>query len=157
MEVDLTKFRKEVTAPFSGQRFIIRRVRFKEFITQVGGLPLPLNATVQATLNQLREKMSSGDDSDVDDRITRFYVSKGVVEPRVWMEDPEQCPSGAVCYTDLGSDLDFLASEVIQYSNEVASLKAMDNFFRGPGAGVAGPDGETIRPEAIEPAAESNS
>ena len=152
MDVDLTKFRKEVTAPFSGQQFTIRRVRFKEFILQVGGLPVPMNGTVQDALAQLREKMTTDNDPAVEERLTRFYVSKGVVAPRVWEGDAARCPPDAVCYDDLGSDVDFLASEVIQYSNEVTSLKGMDNFFRGPGTGAAGLDGQEIRPAPLDPA-----
>lgn len=153
MEVDRSKFRREVVAPLSGQQFTIRRVRFKEFLTQVGGLPLALNATVKDALDKLRDRMASDPDPTADDRITKFYISKGVVEPQVWFDDPGQCPATAVLGDDLGSDLDFLASEIIQYSSEVSSLKGMENFFRGTGAGAPGPDGQEVRPAAVDAAA----
>lgn len=149
-EIDRSKFRKEIIGPFSGQKFIIRRVRFKEFMTQVGGLPLQASTTVQAVIDQLKEKSQSGDGADTEDKITRFYASKGVIEPKIWFDAEADCPADCLYYADLGGDLDHVVSEVINFSHEMTGLKDMENFFRGAGAGAPGPDGQTIQPAAIE-------
>ena len=154
--IEIVGFRKEVIGPFSGQKFSIRRVRFKEFITTIGGLPLPISSTVQEVLGQLKEKTQAGD-IETEDRITRFYVSKGIVEPKIWFDAGQDCPSDCIYYEDLGSDLDYLAGEIIQFSHEMAGLKEMEKFFRESGAGAPGPNGQAVWTEAIEPVASTDS
>ena len=145
IEVDKSKFRKEITGPFTGQSYSIRRVRFKEFILEIGGLPLPLSKEVQTVLQDLRDKAEKGD-RQTEDRTTRFYISRGVVEPRIWFGPEGECPADQVYWEDLGGELDWLTVQIINYSQDVQLKTAqdMEKFFREPGAGAAGPDGEEV-------------
>ena len=147
-EIDKTLFQKEVNVPLSGQKFLIRRVRFKEFIQQLGGLPLAVNPTVQDIISQLEEK-SKNNDTAAEDKVLRFYVERGVVMPKVWFGDDAICPEDQIYFGDLGSDLDILAGEIIAYSG-AAALKNMDNFFREPGAGAGGPNGTPLQPAPVK-------
>ena len=156
MEVDRSKFRQTVLLPFSGQEVVIRRVRQKEFIEQIGGLALPMNLTVQEALEQLRDKISEkiDKDPDLENKIQRFYISRGAVEPKVWLGPVEECPADSIPFDDLGGDADHLAAAIVTYSNEVSSLKSMEKFFRESGATRApAPDGEDVRTEAEQPTA----
>lgn len=150
MEIDKTKFRKEITAPFTGQTFTIRRVRFVEFMSEVGGLSLPTATAVQDLLSDMQEKAKAGD-KHMEEKVLEFYVTKGTVEPKVWFGDEAQCPADQIYYLDLGADLDVLATEIINYSNGRA-VQSMENFFfQGAGTGDLGLDGAAVRTEAIEP------
>lgn len=147
--IDKANLRKEVVGPFTGQHFTIRRVRFKTFMLSLGGLPLPVAATVQEALKSLNERVQGGD-TNTEDKITQFYAEKGVVEPKIWFGPEENCPDGQIFFEDLGSDLDYLVSEVIGYSHELAGAKEFEKFFRGSGAGAPGPDGEEVRAETVK-------
>jgi hypothetical protein len=154
MEVDLSKFHKEVIAPFSGQVFTIRRVRLKEFMTHIGGLALPMNTTVEEAIDKLRDKIAetAEKDTELEDKIQRFYIAKGTVDPKVWTGPEEQCPPGWLSFEDLGNDVEHLAAAIVMYSNEVSSLKDVEKFFRESGATRApAPDGEDLRPAAEQP------
>ena len=151
MELDKSKFRKEVAAPFTGQTFIIRRVRFTEFMSEIGGLALPTATAVQDLLVDLQEKAKTGD-TQAEEKVLKFYVSKGTIEPRVWFGNEAECPADQIYYLDLGSDLDVLATEIINYSNGRA-IQTMESFFfqQQTGAGDPGPNGTPVRTETIEP------
>jgi len=156
IELEKERFQKEVLCPFSGQKFTIRRVRFKEFMIQIGGLPLPVATNVQEVMDKLREKTQAGD-IETENKIVRFYISRGVVEPKIWFGDEKECPAEQLYYEDLGGDLDYVAGEIIGYSHEMAGLKDMENFFRGTGARAPGPNGQTIRTETLDPDPAGNS
>ena len=151
VDIDRTKFRKEVLTPFTGQTFTIRRVRFSEFMSEIGGLALPTATAVQDMLTDLQEKAKSGD-TKAEENVLKFYVTKGTVAPKVWFGDDAECPPDQIYYLDLGSDLDVLATEIINYSNGRA-VQAMENFFFQQQTGTGDPrlDGAPIQPEAIEP------
>jgi len=151
-ELELNKFRKDVVAPFSGQRFTIRRVSIKEFLTGMGQVPMHLTKTVQEALNDLKEKAEQ--DPEAERQVTQFYLTRGVVAPKVWFGSDGECPEGQICAGDLGGDGEYLVGEIIHWSYELAGLADMERFFRGTGAGPPGPDGQEIRAEAVEPAAD---
>ena len=152
MEIDKSKFHKEVIGPFTGQHFIIRRVRLKEFMTALGTLPLTLTNTVQDILESLKERAAAGD-KETEAKVTEFYATKGLVSPKAWFGEEKDCPEDQLYFADLGGDLDYVVSEIISYSHEMAGLKDYEKFFRESGTGAAGPNGETVWPEAIEPVA----
>lgn len=151
MEIDKSKFRKTVVLPFTGQAVTFRRVRFTEFMSEIGGLALPTATAVQEMLMDLQEKAKSGD-TQAEEKVLKFYVSKGSIEPKVWFGNEAECPPDQIYYLDLGSDLDMLATEIINYSNGKA-VQGMENFFfqQQTGTGDSRLDGTEIRPEAIEP------
>jgi len=152
MDIDKTKFRKEIIVPFSGQRFLIRRVRLKEFISEVGGLGLAVSPSVQEVIAELTEKAKSGDTA-AEEKVVKFYITKGVIEPKVWFGDDAQCPEDQIYYLDMASDLDALATEIINYSNGMAIQSLENFFFQQAGTGNPRLDGAEIQPEAVEPTA----
>ena len=153
--MDKSKFHKKVIGPYTGEEFIIRRVRMKEFMTTLGTLPLATSSTVQDVLTQLQERAKQAD-SDTENRIVQFYATKGVVSPKIWFGKEEECPESQIYFEDLGSDLDYVVTEVINYSHEMVGLKQFAEFFRGAGTGDTGSDSEAVRPETIEPPPEGN-
>jgi len=150
VELDKSKFRKEIIVPFTGQRFFIRRVAFKAFMSEIGGLPLPMALAVQDVIADLQEKAKSGD-AETEAKITKFYVTRGVIEPKIWFGNEIECPADQIYYLDLGSDLDALSAEIINYSNGVAVTDMEHFFFEQTRAGAPGLNGAEVRPETVEP------
>jgi hypothetical protein len=148
--IDKTKFQKTVVAPLTGQEFLVRRVRLKEFVADLGMLPLATNGTVQDIIKGLSSKAEAGD-VGTEERITRFYAERGVISPKIWFGDETACPDDQLFYLDLGSDLDLLVQEIIAYSN---TPQRLERLFREPVAADIGLNGAEVRSEAVEPVAE---
>jgi len=151
VEVDQSLFTKEVMVPFSGQRFIIRRVRLKDFMIEIGGLSLPTSQATQEAVADFMEKAKS--DPHAEDKALRFYISRGAVSPKVWFGNEGECPADQIYYENLGSDLDALAMEIMKYSYGMAINQLEHFFFQGTGSGNPGLDGAEIRPTTVEPTA----
>jgi hypothetical protein len=151
MDIDKTKFSKTVMVPFSGQTFTIRRVRFKDFLQDLGGLALPMAEATQDVISQYMEKAKS--DPEAENKALRFYISKGTISPKVWFGEEAECPPDQIYHLDLGSDLDVLATEIMKYSYGMAMSQLENFFFQQAGTGDNGLDGTPVRPEAIEPSA----
>lgn len=155
MTVDKSKFRKELLGPFTGTQFTIRRVRLKEFMASLGTLPMATTNSVQEVLASLREKTEGGD-GETEAKITQFYASKGVIEPKLWFGAEQDCPEDSIYFEDLGGDLDYVVGEIIKFSHEMVGLAEFEKFFRGPGAGDPRLDVPEVRPAAEQPAADGS-
>lgn len=153
MTVDKSKFRKELLGPFTGTQFTIRRVRFKEFVVAMGTLPVTTTSSVQEVLASLSEK-GANDNGETEDKISQFYASKGVIEPKLWFGAEQDCPEDSIYFEDLGGDFDYVVNEVIKFSHEMVGLAEFEKFFRRPGAGDPGLDVPEVRPAAEQPAAD---
>lgn len=151
MSLDMGRFRREVYGPYSGQKFVIRKIYLRDCLLEIGALPSVLLEPVNKQLEAFREKLSNPDDRESHDKIVRFYLDKGVVEPKVWFGEEKDCPDGAICINDLGGDRDYLVNQITEYSFDLRGLREFADFFRGTVAEPAGPDGTEIRTEAIEP------
>ena len=115
--IEKWRFQKTITAPFSGQRFIIRRVRFIDYMTEVGGFAVSSLDELQESVEKLRAK--SGD-SVMEEKTTRFYLSRGVISPRVWFGDETECPEDQISYADISADVGSIVTEIAAYSTSVA-------------------------------------
>lgn len=151
MEIDKSIFSKEIMVPFSGQKFTIQRVRFKDFMRALGGMALPMAEATQDAIAQFMEKTKA--DPEAEEKALRFYVSRGVIEPKVWFGEEAECPPDQIYHARLGSDLDVLATEIMKYSYGMAMAQLENFFFQQTGTGNSRLDGAEIRPEAVEPAA----
>ena len=114
--IELWRFQKTITAPFSGQRFTIRRVRFIDYMAELGFAVSSLDE-LQTAVEELRTKTS---DKDLEEKTTRFYLTHGVVEPKIWFGAEAECPPDAICYADIAADVGAIVSEIVEYSTAVA-------------------------------------
>jgi hypothetical protein len=122
--IDMSRFHREITAPLSGQKFIIRRVRFLDFIAEIGGsLPTP-NSTIQDLMAQLESK--SGD-PQLEEKTTKFYLSRGIVAPKIWFGDEAECPTDQIFHADVAADFGTLISEIISYSTLMTTVQQTDS------------------------------
>ena len=142
----MNKLHKEVTAPYCGEVFQIRRLRLREFMTEAGVLPFQLTEAAEKAVEIFREKLKS--DPEIEDRITSLTLRRGVVKPKIWFGAELECPEDQVAYDDLGNDADYLSGQVVAYSFQMAD---MESFFRGTNPTAAGPNGAAVQPEAVEP------
>jgi hypothetical protein len=149
--MEIVELQKEIMVPFTGQKFLIQRVRFKDFMRALGGMALPMAEATQDAIAQFMEKAKA--DPEAEDKALRFYVSRGVIEPKVWFGEEAECPAGQIYHARLGSDLDVLATEIMKYSYGMAMAQLENFFFQQTGTGNPRLDGAEIRPEAVEPAA----
>lgn len=148
-ELDKSKFHKTVIGLFTGQEFTIRKIRIRDYMVELGILPIEVAESVSEQLKKfadsLREKNAT--DPEAEGRTIKFFLTKGVVSPKIHF-GPE-CPSDSVAIEDLGSDVDFLVSQITNFSLEMPGLKSLGLFPEGPGAGDPGPGGPEVLPEAV--------
>lgn len=142
------KFRKQATCPYSGQEFTIRRLRLREFMTEIGVLPIFMSQAADKAMEDFREKILT--EPGLEEKIVRFCLSRGVVKPKIWLGADEECPDGQIAFDDLGSDADSLSAQVLEFSFRMAGLKDVEKFFRGGEPGNSGPPGAEVRTEAVE-------
>lgn len=148
--LDLTKFKKTVTSPYTGQEYEIVRVTRREVLEGTGVLPIVLAAPVEKKLQALETALKEkADNGQVQEQVTKEMLTKGVLSPRIWFGDGE-CPEGQLPVEYMGDDRDWLAGEVIRFAYDISALN-MDKFFRGAEPGDPGPGGPEVRSEAVEP------
>jgi len=114
--IEMWRFQKDITAPFSGQRFTIRRVRFIDYMAELG-FAVSTADKLRSAVEELRTKTS---DKDLEEKTTRFYLSHGVVEPKIWFGAEAECPPDEICFADIAADVGAIVSEIVEYSTAVA-------------------------------------
>jgi hypothetical protein len=148
--LDLSKFKKTVASPYTGQEYEIVRVTRREVLEMTGVLPIVLAAPVEKRLQALETALKErADNGDIQEQVTRDMLAKGVLSPRIWLGDGE-CPENQLPIGYMGDDRDWLAGEVIKFAYDISALN-MDKFFRGPEPADPGPSGAEVRAEAVEP------
>ena len=149
MELDLTKFKKIVQSPFSGQEYEIVRVSQRDLFSELGILPLIVAAPVEERLakisGELKKKL---DNSDEDAKARRFLIERGV-RPRIWFGDESECPAGQLPASYAGDDIYWLANEITEFAFNLDGLKG-DKFFRGGDSADPGPSGQEVRAETVK-------
>ena len=148
--LDLSKFKKTVTSPYTGQDYEIVRVTRREVLESTGVLPILLAAPVEKRLQALETGLKEkADNGEVQEQVTKDMLAKGVLSPRIWL-GPGECPEGQLPIEYMGDDRDWLAGEVIKFAYDISALN-MDKFFRGAEPADPGPGGPEIRTEAVGP------
>ena len=162
MPIKKERFKKTVVSPFTGQEYLIRRVDVRDYLREAGALPIVVADSVTEQLQQISDSLRSNAsvNPDIERRLKEFAIKYGVVKdtehPGIWFGEYGECPEDEIAAIDLGSDLNFLAAQVCEFSFEMSGLKDMEKFFRGTGAGDSGPRGEEVRSETVIPASEGN-
>ena len=148
---------RKTMSPFTGQEYVIRRVSFRQFLEDIGLLPMAVVSNVAEQLAKLSKdlKERAEKDSGIEERVRRWIIEHGVVEPKIWFGDEDQCPDDQIAYADMGDDARLIAGEIAEWSFEFAGLK-LDNFFRDARPVAARPDGAEVRRETVEPSAKRN-
>lgn len=154
MELEISRFQKEIISPWSGQAFLIGKVRRRDFLREFGMLPLYMSSDLQKQMEAFKEKVA--DDPAATERVVLLCLSKGVIKPRIWFGPDSECPDGQIHFDRIGDDADYLTATIIEFSFDMAGLKDFENFFRGAGTRSPGPDGEEIRPETVHPATDGD-
>lgn len=113
-KIEMWRFQKTVIAPFSGQKLTIRRINFFDLMLEAG-ISVSTSDELVNALDELNTKAKSGDPR-MEEKLTRFFLTNGVVEPEIWFGDSAQCPEGQLCYRDLAADLNAIVSEISVYS-----------------------------------------
>ncbi len=145
------QLRKKVTARCSGIEFSIRRVALAEYMSELGVLPIELLPNVEeytkAMQDQVREKAN---DPVFANKATKFLLSHGVAEPKIFFGDAKDCPDDEVPFEDLEADAAQLIAEVAAYSSDMAGVRKVQEFFRnGVQPGDAGHDSPEVRTTTI--------
>ena len=144
--------RKTVELPI-GVSFEIRRLDLFEFLTDVGDLPARVLPAVMERLKETGadEPSAEAERKSLADqrRVMESVLARGVVKPKIWFGDEGETPDGQIHHMDLGIWRWALMQEVIAFSSP--EVEQFAGFLRRAGAGVAGPDGQEVRPEALAP------
>ena len=114
-KLDLSKFTKKITGPFTRQEFEICRLRLRDYMREMGALPVDTVGSVSKQLETFSEnlKASAGSDGELEEKSTRFFLSQGVRSPKIFFGDEDKCPEGQLPVALLGSDLDFLRQQLL--------------------------------------------
>lgn len=148
MELDLTKFKRTVRSPFSGQEYEIVRVSQRDLFSELGVLPLVVAAPVEERLKRVSGELKKKlDDPEAEARARRFLLTAGV-RPRIWFGEESKCPAGQLPASYAGDDVYWLAVQVQEFAFDMDALKG-DKFFRGGEPADPGPGGPEVRPEAV--------
>lgn len=155
MALEIERFKRTVTSPFTGQEYRIVRVAQRDLFEHLGLLPIILAAPVGEELSKLsgglKEKLDNPEESK---RAEQFALERGVKEPKIWLGGGG-CPDGQLDYGAMGDDAYWLARQVIELAFGIGEFK-MDKFFRGGEPGDPGPGGPEVRAEAVGPDAGGN-
>ena len=144
------ELRRKFTGLFTGIEFEIRRVRLLDYMREIGSLPAGIVPSVAEQLRKFADDLGEkAGDPEHESRSVRLFLSKGVVRPKIWVGDESECPEGQIPVDDLGTDSDLVARKVAEFSFYMPGLEDLDKFFRGPGAGAAGPGSEEVLGQAI--------
>lgn len=156
MAVDLSRFKKTVTSPFTGQDYEIVRVSQRDLFERLGLIPLLLAETVKEKLQdevsllkrvsaELQRRLENREDEE---KAARFLLETGVKAPLIWFGAEKETPADQIPYGYLGDDKYFLVGEITSFAFGLDHLKS-DKFFRGADGGASGPSGTAVRPEAV--------
>ena len=151
MPLEMERFKRTVTSPFTGQEYEIVKVSQRDLFEELGLLPLILAAPVGEELRKisdaLKEKLDSPDESK---RAEKFLLEHGVISPKIWFSDGD-CPAYQLPYGFMADDRYWLSTQISNFAFGVGEFK-LDKFFRNPDPGDPGPGGPEVRAEAVEPA-----
>lgn len=138
------------TGPLTKIKFQIQRVRLRSYVTEMGGLPVGPTDSVAKQLEDFGESLRTRfEDPDEEMKTIRFFLSKGVVQPRIWTDDPSECPQGEIPLDALGGDADWLAGRVAEFSFGFEETRSYDRFFPERERGDAGPGSEEVREDPV--------
>ena len=161
-----TRFRKVVFGPFTGAQFEIAKISMKQYMQEIGDLPLSIASAIRDDMSLLSqaEKLTKDQSEELNQRSERLVLTHGVKRVRFsddeewapiqfWFGTQETCPAGGTLATDLGSDLDVLIDQVSKFSFNIQGGEALERFFREAGRADVGPSSEEVRTETVEPTA----
>lgn len=150
-EIDKSKFYKTITGFFTNQEFTIRKIRIKDYMVELGILPVEISDSVSEQLKKFADslKEKTQHDPGAEAKTLKFFLTKGVVSPKIWFGPESECPDDHILLDDLGSDADVLVGQIVNFSLEMPGLQSLGPFPEQPGAGDAGPGGETVLPETL--------
>ncbi len=148
MPLEIERFKRTVTSPFTGQEYDIIKISQRDLFEHLGLLPLilatPVGEEVKKISGALTEKLDNPEDSK---RAERFLLERGVVQPKIWFGDGE-CPEYQLPYDCMADDRYWLATQITNFAFGVGDFK-IDKFFRGTDPGDPGPSGPEVRAEAV--------
>lgn len=115
---------KVITLPTSGLEIRIRKLTQWDFIER--GLDIPLGAPSEQGAQRGRER------SALD--YAAIIFGRGVVEPRVVLDDGAECGAGEIHVYDLGDDIAWVMNEIQEFSGLGKKAEVVDNFREAPQA-----------------------
>ena len=148
-ELNAKLYRYEI-GPLTKIEFQIQRVRIRAYAIEMGGLPVGPTESVSKQLEAFGEQLRKRfEDPEEELKTIRFFLSKGVVKPRIWTGDPAECPDGQILMDALGGDADVIAGKVAEFSFGLEEARSYDRFFSGGERDDARPGGEEVREDPV--------
>jgi hypothetical protein len=149
---------REVVGPFTGITYKIRKLRAKELVNYMQGLPLTIAEPIKQDLEQFAKTLDAEatKNPEIAEKSDQ-YILRCVLSPKIHFGDPEQCPEDQVPFDYLGNDVDILIMNIIHLSNNAPDLGGSGvngAFLSNTVSGPTGPSEPEVRPEAVEPAPE---
>ena len=129
------RFVKDVVSQYTGQTYKIRRINIFDFIKDMGVLPVatadPVKDELKSSMDQLAE-IEKEDPEGFTNRAVTFYLSKGVIFPKIFFGDSDDCPEEEIALEDLGNDANFLVEHITNFSTKLSDdfIKNMDFFLK---------------------------
>lgn len=153
--LDRSNFLRQVVSPFSGQEYEIRKLKIREYLTDMGAIPLgvpdSLAGDLSSVLERARDRLAERiTEPDFEAKMRRYCVEKGVVAPMIWFGLQEDCPQDALAADNAADDLGWLATQVLEFTFDLAFTRGLNKFFRDGDSRAVGHDGEEVRGEAVK-------
>jgi hypothetical protein len=147
---------RDVVGPFTGITFKIRKLRAKELVNYMQGLPLTIADPIKQDLEQFAKTLDekASEHPEIAEKSDQ-YILRCVLSPKIFFGNPEQCPEDEVPYDYLGNDIDILIMNIVHLSNNAPDLGGSGvngAFLPDPVSGPVGSDLEEVRPAPVEPA-----
>ncbi len=144
------KLYPEWTTPLTQITFRIKRVRLRRFIVEMGGLPVGPTDSVGKQLENFGDDLRKRfEDPEEEMKTIRFFLSNGVVSPKIWIGNESECPDGQVPVDALGSDADWLSGKVAELSFGYEEVRSYDRFFPGGEPDHPGLGSEEVRDDPV--------
>jgi hypothetical protein len=142
------KHRKSFLGIFTGETFVLRRIRASEFMAHLGMLPGDNSETLSDQLKSLGKKIEERSADPTGERdLTRFYLERGVRSPKIFFGDYDDCPDDQIHVDDLSDDAESLVRAISDYSFDFSGFKKkMDELLQKLKPASAGPGGEALLP-----------
>ncbi len=138
------------TGPLTNIVFQIQRVRLRSYVIEMGGLPVGPTESLAKQLDEFGENLKTRFEDPAEEMKTiRFFLSKGVVQPKIWIGDPSECPQGEIPLDALGGDADWLAGRVAEFSFGFEETRSYDRFFPERERNDAGLGGKEVREDPV--------
>lgn len=142
------KHRKSFLGIFTGETFVLRKIKASEFMAHLGMLPGDNSETLSEQLKSLGKRLDErGADPAQAPDLLRFYLERGVRSPKIFFGEYDECPDDQIHVDDLSDDAESLVRAISDYSFDFSGFKKkMDELLRESGAPAAGPGGEALLP-----------